>query len=237
MSPPPKRSGSALSRADIASQRWTPSTNTESSSSNGGGGRRSRNGEGSSTLQRWHVPSPASEPSGPTHRAELSTPEAPNDWVDRVRKMPVAAARTPSPSIVQRLGAVPDPRMDERRSLSALSLLGPGTMPSGPPNQAARYVSEPDGLTLLSGVAAPYNSMPRRPSYEDRNGGERERESGRRGGSVVRFDRSVLGGGGGGGGGGAERDGDDLPPPANPTMSAGVSFDPNREDPSFPFLA
>lgn len=150
-----------------------------------------------------------------------------------MRKMPVATARTPSPSIVQRLGAVPDPRIDERRSLSALALLGPGTMPSGAPNQAARYVSEPDGLTLLSGVAAPYNSMPRRPPYEERNGGERERESsGRRAGSVVRFDRSVHGGSGGG----AERDADD-PPPANPTMSAGVSFDPNREDPSFPFLA
>ncbi|CAM9709931.1 unnamed protein product, partial [Laminaria digitata] len=174
MSPPPKRLGSALSRADIASQHWAPSTNTESSSS--GGSRRPRNGAGSPTLQRWHVPSPAAEPSGPTHRGSgLSNPDAPSDWVDRVRKMPVANARPSSPNIVQRLGDAPDPRMDGSRSLSALSLLGPGTMPSGAPNQAARYVSEPDGLTLLSGVAAPYNSMPRRtPYHEDRNGGERE---------------------------------------------------------------
>lgn len=111
-----------------------------------------------------------------------------------------------------------------------MGMLHPGPMPSAPPNVGVKYMSEPrDNLGILSRVAAPggYNNpTPRRASYDDRSGAERQQQAG----------RQRLGAGQqGGGGGAADRDGGDDPPPANPGLTTGMSFDPNRDDGTFQF--
>lgn len=231
MSPPPGRTARSPTRVDMARQRWQLTAGT------GNGSSHIRNGNDRTPLNnlefsRWRVPitSPSLGPGFSRRAALANAGDEPTDWVDRVRKMPTSS-RSPSPGIVQRMPGTRSPASPGERSGSAsLELLGPGPMPSGAPNQSARYVSEPPGLALLSGVAAPgAYPVPRRASYEDRSGSGSERESGRR----------VSGGRSGGmehhGHGGAERDADDLPPPGNPIMGGGMSFDPNREDPNFPF--
>ena len=110
-------------------------------------------------------------------------------------------------------------------------------MPTSAPNGGVKYVSEqPDNLALLSTVASPggFNGSSRRASYEDR--GNRQRRPGPAAGSGGGDNTSGGGGGGGPGNGAADRDGDDLPPPANPGLTTGMSFDPNRDDGTFPFL-
>lgn len=243
MSPPPRRSARPLPRAVIASQQWKPSTGAGGTNTSPGGGRHapprpalepppssSRSG-----LPRWNsIPTPA------LPAVSASAAAVPSDWVDRVRKMPtIAPPRPSSPNVVHRMGAAartPSPQEDGGGgggSAASLSLLGPGPgpMPTSAPNGGIKYVSEPpDNLALLSTVASPggYNAPTRRASYEDR--GSRQRRPGPAGGGD-----NGGGGGGSSGGGAADRDGDDLPPPGNPGLTTGMSFDPNRDDGTFPF--
>ncbi|CBN78737.1 expressed unknown protein [Ectocarpus siliculosus] len=250
MSPPPRRSVRPLSRAAIASQSWQPTTGgaampIPSSSAGGASGR-----ESSASLPRWSgggaapAGAPSSSCSSGVHRSVLlgsNAAAAPSDWVDRVRKMPTIASspRASSPNVVHRMGGngggnggdvrSPSPRQEDNNCTSprSMGMLHPGPMPSAAPSVGVKYMSEPrDNLALLSTVAAPggYNNPPRRASYEDRSGAERQQAA-----------RQRLAGQPGGGGA-ADRDGgDDLPPPANPGLATGMSFDPNRDDGTFQF--
>lgn len=232
MSPPPRRSARPLPRAVIASQQWQPTTGSGGASgggsTGGGGGRHAPrppldSSSSPSELPRWN-----SIPTPPLPAVSASAAAVPSDWVERVRKLPT---RPSSPSVVHRMGGgarTPSPQEDTGAAPASLSLLGPGPMPTQAPNGGVKYVSEPpDNLALLSTVASPggYNGPPRRASYEDR--GSRHR----------RLGPSAAGGGarGSSGNDAGDRDGDDLPPPANPGLATGVSFDPNRDDGTFPF--
>lgn len=247
MSPPPRRSARPLPRAVIASRQWQPTT---------GGGADGGGGDTGSTGGRHAPPRPTLEPPSSSSPSPLprwnSIPNpgvpavsaaaaaVPSDWIDRVRKMPtIAPPRASSPSVVHRMGGAartPSPQEDGAgadggASAASLSLLGPGRMPTSAPNGAGvKYVSEPPtNLALLSTVASPggYNAPQRRASFEDR--GSRQRRPGPPGGE------NGGGGGGSGSGNAADRDGDDLPPPGNPGLTTGMSFDPNRDDGTFPF--
>lgn len=103
-------------------------------------------------------------------------------------------------------------------------------MPPSAPSQGERYVSEPVGLALLSGVAAPGVNVGA-PRYASHEGGSKSSRAGGRG----RTGRGNSGVGVGSHGGQSGEDGnaDDLPPPANPMMASSMSFDPNREDTEF----
>lgn len=226
MSPPPERSIRRPSRADIASSRWQPTVG-----GNNGAGSVRRGG--SLESGRWSGPSTTTVFGSASHRPSHPAADEPTDWVDRVRKMPVNV-RSSSPGVVHRMSGTRSPgRLDDGNGM-----LGPGPMPSTMPGQSSRHVSDPVGLTLLSGVAAPgvFSDQPRRASYEHRHTGERDPS--RRGGGAG----AARGSGSGldhtgqtGSGGSSDRDADDLPPQSNPVMTTGVSFDPNRDDPNFLF--
>eukprot|EP00752_Nemacystus_decipiens_P007849 g7012.t1 len=243
MSPPPRRSARPLPRAVIASQQWKPATGGAGGGGNGG---TSTSPGGSRRPALDPPPPPSSSPPSPLPRwssiptatlpaVSASAAAVPSDWVDRVRKMPtIAPPRTSSPNVVHRMGGAtrtPSPHQDGAAgggSAASLSLLdpGPGPMPSSAPSGGVKYVSEPpDNLALLSTVATPggYNGPPRRASYEDR--GSRQRRTGPAAAGNGAADRD-----------GDDRDGDDLPPPANPGLTTGMSFDPNRDDGTFPFM-
>lgn len=103
-------------------------------------------------------------------------------------------------------------------------------MPPSAPNQGGRYASEPVGLTLLSGVAAPgvHVGAPRYASHEVGSKSGRAVGRGRTGRGS-----SGVGVGSHGGQSGEDGNADDFPPPANPMMGSSMSFDPNREDTEF----
>eukprot|EP00903_Cladosiphon_okamuranus_P010916 g10311.t1 len=243
MSPPPRRSVRPPPRAEILSRQWKPSPGGEAAGGRHDPPRLALEPPSSSPLPRWNgIPTPGI-PALSGKAAEM-----PSDWVDRVRRMPtIGPPRTSSPSVVHRMGGAArtsSPQEDvlgagRGDSAGSLSLLGPPAMHTSAPNGAGvKYSSEPpDNLALLSTVASPggYTGPPRRSSYEDR--GSRPRRSGPPGGDNGGGGGGVGGGGGSSNGNAADRDGDDLPPPGNPGLSTGISFDPNRDDGTLPFTS